>query len=106
MKTLIILSLILMALAIIVFLIFEWGKRLAQQASLYDRIYNSIELSLKVDSLTTANYKATLKRLEWLSDLPYKDKERTDVLYRDFRKKYEELNQGCEFEPSAIFTGE
>ena len=106
MKTIIILSLFFMVMAILGWLLMEWGKRVSEQAHVYDRIYCSIQLAINCDHVSYASYKNIKKRLEWLEELPYKDSERTSVLRDAFSKKYAEFNQPEEFDPSAIFAGE
>jgi hypothetical protein len=106
MKTLTITLIFLMVGIIIIWLIAEWGKRIVAQVHTYDRIYASIQVDLQCDTINRANYLTTKKRLEWLADLPYKDKERTHVLYLEFERKYAEINQDEEHSPESIFTDE
>lgn len=106
MRTLTIILLFFMLMGIIWWLLAEWGKRVSEQALTYDRIYNSIKLAIENDTVNNTNYKCIKKRLECLSELPYKNEETTTILRNQFLEKYAEYHQADEHSPESIFVGE
>lgn len=77
------------------FFVYLWnyGKKQAVNASVYERMYESIELSIEHYEINCSNYDAILERLQCLGQLPYKNPEMTAILTIKFFVKYEQFTE-------------
>lgn len=77
-----------MAIFIAARIVVEIGKKNARNAGVYERMYNSIDLSIQTYEVNASNYEAIKERLKCLAGLTYKNKEMTEVLTANFNKRF------------------
>ena len=88
--TFILLSLFAMALIVVVFLIIEYGKKVAREAAEYDKIYDKIQRIMSYE-VCEQNYDWIMRKFEELRNCKYKKTEKTEVLCNEFRIKFESI---------------
>lgn len=91
-----------MAMFIVAFYLYEFGRVNAERANEYDRLYCLIKVKI-VGPVSQTKYKDIFKLFEELSGLKWKEEERTDVLFREFMTKYKTFAEADEFSPESIF---
>jgi flagellar biosynthesis protein FliP len=57
----------------------------------YNRLYDNTALKIRGFNVTKTNYNKVKYQIDMLEGLPYKNKEKTDVLKREFSKKFNTL---------------
>lgn len=80
--------LFLMAVFVILWLIFEYGKRQLTREMEYEKLYENIQGDVFLYDVTTENYQRILAKLKILSNLRWKNHEKTTVLTCTFLKKF------------------
>ena len=88
MATLILIVLFFMAIFVAAWIVWEIGKRNAEKAKQYSRVYELIQ-GLLCMPVTDSNYDLITGWIELLGQLKHKDRERTEVLSCEFWCKYE-----------------
>ena len=76
-----------MALLIGVWYVAEYMKRYESQRAKYDSLYKHIQDSIR-DDRNNLWKDYVNSAINMLRELPYKNPERTEVLYNEFAKKY------------------
>jgi len=82
------LFLLLAFLAVMAWLIVEWGKRDMAREKQYESEYRAIKFMIENSEVDKLNFERIDLKLANLKYLPYKDLEKTDVLIREFYLKF------------------
>jgi hypothetical protein len=88
MKTIPCIVLFLMAMFVIAWAIYKYGKNQLKAENEYDLLYKEISKEINDREATAHNYDILMYKLGKLSKLPYKNKEKTSVLSVNFFMKY------------------
>jgi hypothetical protein len=78
----------LMAMVVIFWYIFKYGKEQLAREKEYDRLYFSIQNDIDILDLTLENYISILEKIICLKRLKWRNKEKTDVLENKFLRKF------------------
>ena len=82
------LTLLLMALAVLAWYVVGFGKRNIANERQCDADYRVIDSLIASKEVNEWNYDSLLGRIENLKRLPFKNREKTDVLVAKFCKKF------------------
>jgi len=82
---------------IVYWLLAEWGQKCLRQANEYEEYHNKLKGDIYEFSINKPNYNILMSRLVVLSNMKWKDKEKTSVLLMEFldRFKTEKLLYVC-----------
>src|SRR4030042_4376448 len=90
--------LFLMLLAIIAWLIVEYGKHNLYLEQEYERRYKYTKNAVDYLEVNKSNYDYIMRLLITLGQLKWKDREKTEVLTMTFFRKYEEITKKLIYE--------
>ena len=85
------LFLIFAFLFVMAWLIVEWGKRDMAREKQYEAEYRAIKFMIENSEVDKLNFERIDLKLANLKHLPYKDLEKTYVLYTEFIRKFEKV---------------
>ena len=88
MTTFLLIALFIIFLSSGAWVIWKYGKRQAELAKTYDKLYEVIQDMVNYLPETAENFDKIENKLIILGNLKYKDKEKTDVLTRTFYRKF------------------
>jgi hypothetical protein len=73
---------------VIYYFIDKWTDRRRAREYEYNYRYSLIQYRIDFDNHTSGNYESLMRAITCLSELPYKNKEKTSVLFNDFMIKW------------------
>ena len=85
------LFLLLAFLAVMAWMIAEWGKRDMAREKQYEAEYRAIKFMIENSEVNKLNFERIDLKLANLKYLPYKNLEKTNVLYTEFIRKFEKV---------------
>jgi len=85
------LFLLLAFLAVMAWMIAEWGKRDMAREKQYESEYRAIKFMIENSEVDKLNFERIDLKLANLKHLPYKNLEKTDVLIREFYLKFDKV---------------